>query len=198
MTPLVLASSSVTRQQLLRAAGVDFDVVVARLDEGSIRDGLLAEAATPRDVADALAEMKARRVAERRTDAVVIGCDQVLDLDGRILGKPASPQDARAQLYAMRGRTHRLLSAVVVYHRGVPQWRHVGIARLTMRNVSDEWLDGYISRNWHGIRHSAGSYLIEAEGVRLFAAVEGCHFSILGLPLVPLLGYLADRGFITA
>lgn len=195
--PLVLASSSETRLRLLRAAGLPVTAQSARIDEDTARAALEAEGATPRDTADALAEMKARRIGERTSGAVVIGCDQVLDFQGRAWGKAPTRDDARTQLRALRGQTHRLLSAVVLYHEGQPQWRHIGEARLTMRDFSDDWLDTYLSRNWDSLRHSAGGYLIEEEGVRLFSEVEGDYFTILGLPLLPLLGYLGQRGFIT-
>jgi septum formation protein len=196
--PIVLASASATRLRLLQAAGLAVAARPARLDEAAVRDSLAAEGAAPRDIADTLAELKAQRVAAGLPDAVVLGCDQVLDLDGRAWGKPADPAAAAAQLRALRGRTHRLHAAVVLFHAGRPQWRHVGEAQLTMRAVSDPWIDGYVARNWDRIRHSAGAYLIEEEGIRLFAAIAGDHFAILGLPLLPLLGYLGDRGFIDA
>lgn len=194
--PIILASSSETRLRLLRAAGIPVTATPARIDEESVRAALEGEDATPRDIADTLAEMKAQRVAHRNPDAVVLGCDQVLDFNGRAWGKPPTPEAARAQLQALRGNTHRLLSAVVLYHQGQPQWRHIGQVRLTMRDFSDDWLDGYIARNWESLRHSAGGYLLEEEGVRLFSAVEGDYFTVLGLPLLPLLGYLGQRGFI--
>jgi septum formation protein len=168
----------------------------ARLDEDTIRVALEAEGATPRDIADTLAEMKARKIGEKTPGAIVIGCDQVLDFKGRAWGKAPTIDAARLQLRSLRGQTHRLLSAMVLYHEGQPQWRHIGEARLTMRNFSDEWLEGYLSRNWESLRHSAGGYLLESEGVRLFSAVEGDYFTVLGLPLLPLLGYLGERGFI--
>jgi len=194
--PIILASSSETRLRLLRAAGIPVTATPARIDEESVRAALEGEDATPRDIADTLAEMKAQRVAHRNPDAVVLGCDQVLDFNGRAWGKPPTPEAARTQLQALRGNTHRLLSAVVLYHQGQPQWRHIGQVRLSMRDFSDDWLDGYIGRNWESLRHSAGGYLLEEEGVRLFSAVEGDYFTVLGLPLLPLLGYLGQRGFI--
>ncbi len=194
--PIVLASSSETRLRLLRAAGLPVSAQAARIDEEAARSALEAEGATPRDIADTLAEMKARKIAEKTPGAIVLGCDQVLDFKGRAWGKSATESAARDQLRALRGNTHRLLSAVVLYHDGRPQWRHIGEATLTMRTFSDDWLEGYLSRNWSDLRHSAGGYLLEAEGVRLFEQVEGDYFSILGLPLLPLLGYLGQRGFI--
>lgn len=193
---LVLASTSATRRMLLEAAGVPVEPVAARVDEEGVRRALEAEGATPRDVADTLAEMKARKVAERRPDAMVLGCDQVLEAGRKVFAKPETPEEARAQLMELRGKTHRLLSAAVIYDKGEPVWRHVGEARLTMRGFSDAYLDDYIARNWDSIRHSVGGYKLEEEGVRLFERVEGDHFTILGLPLMPLLAYLGVRGII--
>jgi septum formation protein len=195
---IILASASIIRQQLLERAGLAVTALAARIDEESIRHALQAEAATPRDVADALAEMKARKLAEKHPQALVIGCDQVLEVDGMIFGKPDSPETARSQLRALRGKTHRLLSAVVVYDRGEPVWRHMGVVRLTMRDVSDAYLDDYLDRNWDSIRHAVGAYKLEEEGVRLFSVIDGDYFTVLGLPLLPLLNYLGQRGFIAA
>lgn len=193
-TKLILASGSSIRRQMLERAGVDFDVQVARLDEDMIRDALLAEGAGPRDIADTLAEMKARKISDKRPGTLVIGCDQVLSLDGRILSKPASPDEARHQLRALRGQRHQLLSAVVIVEDGQPLWRHVGVVRLMMRDFSDAFLEGYLLRNWPGIGDSVGAYKLEEEGVRLFSRVEGDYFTVLGMPLVELLSYLTLRG----
>lgn len=195
---LVLASSSAIRAALLRNAGLDPEIRPARIDEDAIRASLEANDAGPRDLADALAELKACRVSERDPEALVLGCDQILDLDGRIFTKPDDPHAARAQIRALSGRTHRLHSAAVVCRAGEPLWRHVGTARLTMREVSDTYLDDYVARNWQSIRHSVGAYKLEEEGVRLFSHIEGDHFTILGLPLIELLTWLAVRGDIAA
>lgn len=198
MTRLILASQSAIRRQLLQNAGLVFESLPVRIDEDTIRAGLEAEDAHPRDIADTLAEMKARRVADKNPDAVVIGCDQVLEFQRRVWGKPDSAEHAYAQLTALRGQTHRLLSAVVIYDRGEPVWRHIGQVRLTMRDFSDAYLRDYIARNWDQIRHSVGAYQLEHEGIRLFSQVEGDYFTVLGLPLLPLLNYLTDRGFIAS
>lgn len=194
--PILLASASETRLALLRNAGIETSALPARIDEEAIRAALEAEGAHPQDIADALAEMKARKIAERHPEALVLGCDQVLEFDRRAWGKPETPAVARAQLLAMRGQTHRLLSAIVLYDKGAPIWRHIGRVELTMRSFSDAWLDGYISRNWDSLRHSAGGYKLEEEGVRLFTDIRGDYFTVLGLPLLPLLAYLEFRGFI--
>lgn len=196
MRPLILASSSEIRAQLLANAGVPVEIKPARIDEEAIRAALEAERAGPRDVADALAEMKARKISEKQGDALVLGCDQVLHFKGEILSKPESVDAARAQLRRLRGNRHALLSAVVIYEAGKPVWRHVGEVRLTMRSFSDAYLDAYLDRNWNSIRHAVGAYKLEEEGVRLFSHIEGDYFTVLGLPLLAVLDYLGTRGLI--
>ena len=194
--PIILASGSSIRRTLLESAGLDFDVVNARIDEETVRDALLEENASPRDIADALAELKAQKVSAKHLDALVIGCDQVLNFEGRIISKPTSKDALQEQLKDMRGNRHELLSAVVVYEQGKPVWRHVGVVRMTMRNFSDSYLEDYLTRNWESVRDAAGGYKLEEEGVRLFAAVHGDYFNVLGLPLIELLSYFGVRGVI--
>ncbi len=196
--PLILASGSVIRADMLRRAGVVVQIVIPRVDEDALRAGLLAEGATPRDLADALAEQKARKVAGKHPNARVLGCDQVLVLNGTILTKPASRDEAAVQLRQLRGHTHQLLSAAVLFDAGVPVWRHVDTATLTMRDFSDGYLGGYLSRGWPDIASSVGAYKLEEEGVRLFSRIEGSHFTILGLPLLPLVLHLGRIGAIDA
>ena len=196
--PIILASGSDIRAQLLRNAGVDFTVEVARIDEETVRQSLQAEDATPRDIADTLAELKAQRIAAKHPGALVIGCDQILTHGRSILTKPDSPDHALAQLKSLRGKKHQLLSAAVIYGEGKPLWRHVGTVRLTMRDASDTYLADYVARNWESIRHAVGAYKLEEEGVRLFARIEGDYFNVLGLPLLELLSYLTLRGTLPA
>ena len=194
---IILASGSDIRATLLRNAGLEFDVIVPRVDEQTMTQSLIAEAASPRDIADALAEMKALRVAAKNPDALVIGCDQVLAHGRELLSKPQTPEQAIAQLKSLRGQTHQLACPRPSYYAGgKPQWRHVGQTRLFMRDVSDAYLDAYVARNWDSIRHAVGAYKLEEEGARLFSRVEGDYFNVLGIPLLELLSYLTLRGTI--
>ncbi len=126
----------------------------------------------------------------------MLGCDQVAELKGEILSKPRSQGEARDQLAALSGQTHRLLSAAVVYENGTPVWRHVGVVRLTMRSLSPGYIDDYVARNWESIRHAVGGYKLEEEGVRLFSLIDGDYFHVLGLPLTELLSYLITKGYV--
>ncbi|MBK5947278.1 septum formation protein Maf [Rhodobacter veldkampii DSM 11550] len=193
-TPLILASGSEIRARLLRGAGLSPQVISPRIDEEAIRTALLAEGASPRDLADLLAEMKTRKLSERHPGALVLGADQVLDCDGQIFSKPTSPDDAAAQLARLSGRSHRLLSALVVSQDGKPVWRHIGEARLTMHPIPEPERTAYLLRNWPDIRHCVGCYKLEEEGARLFSRIEGDYFTILGLPLIEFLSWLRFRG----
>ena len=192
--PLILASQSASRAEVLRHARVGFEAVAARVDEAAVKTAMLAEAAPPRDIADALAELKARRVATRRPDALVLGCDQMLVCEGRTFDKPMDVAAARAQLRVLRGRVHELLSAAVVFEDARPVWRHVGRARLTMRAFSDEFLESYLNEQGSAVLASVGGYKLEDGGAQLFARVEGDIFTVMGVPLLELLGFLRSRG----
>lgn len=192
--PIILASGSSIRSQLLWQAKVAHEVQIARVDEQMIKSSLIAEGAPPRDIADALAELKASKISEKNPDALVIGCDQVLEHSGALLSKPASRQEAITQLQMLRADRHTLLSAAVIYQGGKPQWRNVGVVRLIMRDASDAYITDYVDRNWDSIRHAVGSYKLEEEGVRLFARVDGDYFNVLGMPLLEILNYLTLRG----
>ncbi len=190
---IILASGSEIRKTLLENAGVSFEVRPARVDEAAIKKSLLAEGAKPHDIADALAEYKAQRVAGKYPSALVIGCDQVLVCDGAVFDKANDLAEAAATLRVLRGKPHQLLSAVVIYDEGKPVWRTVGRAQLIMRNFSDEFLAGYLERNKDDILSTVGCYMLEAEGVQLFARVQGDYFTVLGFPLLDVLEFLRNR-----
>jgi len=193
---LILASSSQIRRDLLQNAGLTVVTVPPRVDEDAIRDAMILDGTNPRDIADTLAEAKARKVAGKHPSALVLGCDQILAQGPRIFAKAETLDEARAQLRDLRGKTHQLLSALVLYDAGQPIWRHVSVARLTMRDLSDAYLDDYLSRHWPSVADAVGCYKLEQEGARLFTEIEGDYFTVLGLPLLPLLNFFALRGFI--
>ena len=192
---IVLASSSPTRAAMLRGARIPFEVRPARVDETAARDALTAAGHGPRDVADALAELKALRV---RASGLVLGCDQLLDYDGAILSSPGTPEEAKARLRALAGRRHRLHAAAVLVEEARPVWRHVASVTLTMRPLSDAFVADYVSRNWEAIRGTPGAYLVEGEGARLFSRIDGDHEAALGLPLKALVDALVARGVLAS
>lgn len=180
---------------MLRAAGVDVTAQQAGVDEARIKTALSAEGAKPRDIADALAEAKAIKVSRKFPAELVIGCDQILVTDdGQLLDKPHDSAAAIAQLEILSGRSHRLISAVVIAEAGLPVWRLVDTAQMTMRELSKDFITQYVELHWDQIRHCVGCYRIEAEGAQLFASVSGSQFTIIGLPLLPVLDYLRLRG----
>lgn len=191
---IVLASGSGSRRALLTQAGVPFTVAVAAVDETAVKQAMAASGAAPGEVAETLAELKAARVSPRHPGAVVIGADQMLDCDGAWYDKPESLEAARTQLRSLRGRTHRLTSAVVAVRDGVRLWHCRPEARLTMRAFSDTFLDSYLDRSGEDLLGAVGCYRLEGLGVQLFARVEGDHSTILGLPLLPLLDFLRENG----
>ncbi len=194
MTPVVLASTSSSRMALLKAAGVSFEARSPGVDEAAAKDALTGEGASPRDVADALAELKALRGARGTSGALVIGADQTLELDGALVDKAGSLDEARTRLQAMRGKAHKLHSGVVVVRDGAPIWREVKSATLWMRPFSDAFLDGYLDREGEAILSSVGCYRLEDEGVQLFSRIDGDYFTILGLPMLGLLDLLRLHG----
>ena len=193
LAPVTLASKSSARQMILKNAGVAFEAVSPGVDEATAKAGLLAEAVPPRDIADALAEMKAVKVSTKRP-GLVIGADQTLDLRGELIDKVDTLDEARARLLELRGQVHKLHSAVVVARDGQPIWRIVESAKLSVRPFSESWLDQYIERRGEALLWSVGCYELEAEGVQLFDHVDGDYFTILGLPLIGLLDFLRLHG----
>jgi septum formation protein len=197
---LVLASGSATRRALLEAAGVVFRVYPAQVNEAALRDALFAADAcvSHESVALALAEEKAKAVSAEEQDALVVGADQVLSCEGHLFEKPASVGEARAQLLALRGKTHALHSAVALAENGKVVWQTTRTARLTVRAFSDAALDAYLARAGDAVLTSVGAYQIEGPAVQLFDEIDGDHTTILGLPLLPLLKELRRREVLLA
>lgn len=193
MTRLILASASPSRRQLLTNAGLAFETEVSGVDEDEITRSLTADRAPPQAIAEALAEMKALRVSRRHHDAMVIGGDSTLACNGRLFDKPTTMEAARQQLLALAGQTHELFSSVVVARGGVRLWHHTGRARLTMRAFDQSFVDAYLERAGDTVLSSVGAYQLEGLGANLFARIEGDYFTILGLPLLPLLSFLAEH-----
>ncbi len=192
--PVVLASGSATRRALMRDAGLRFTATAVALDEAAIKAALRAKGADPAEVSLALADAKAMRVPD--SEALVIGSDQLLVCDGGWFDKPADLADARAQLWQLRGRTHALLTAVTCWRGGQVIWHHVARAHLVMRAFSEPFLDAYLAAEGEAVLSSVGAYRLEGRGMQLFDAVEGEHAAVLGLPMLPLLGFLRRYGVI--
>lgn len=197
---LVLASRSAARRAMLDAAGVAHDAMAAGVDEEAAKAALRADGLGARDLADALAELKAIRVSARAPTALVLGADQtlVLDDDGTMLDKAEDRTAAAAQLRRLAGRTHSLYSAAVIAEGGRPVWRQVDRARLTVRPLSDAFIDAYLDAEYAEAAGCVGVYRIEGPGAQLFSRIEGSHFTILGLPLLAVLDYLRIRGILTS
>ena len=196
---IILASQSASRKAMLAAAGVDFSAEAAGVDEDSVKAAMIAEGTDGRRLADALAEMKAVKVSRRHPTALVLGCDSTVAAeDGTLINKAETREESRAQLQALRGTTHKLTSAAVVALGGEPIWRHVDTAKLTMRPFSDAFLDSYLEAEWPAIGGCVGGYRLEGLGAQLFSRIDGDHFTILGLPLLPLLDWLRVRGELLA
>lgn len=190
MSGLILASTSQSRRTMLTAAGVAFSAEAPGVDEDAVKDSLKGESAAPAAIAETLAELKARKVSLRHPDAFVIGADQVLDCEGAMYDKPSDVATARRQLQALRGRAHRLTASVVVARGDARLWHRTEVATLHMRLFTDAFLDGYLARVGEAACRSVGAYQLEGLGAQLFSRIEGDYFTILGLPLLPLLDFL--------
>jgi septum formation protein len=194
--PLVLASASPARGELLRRAGIAFIAAPAAIDEAEIKAAYLAESRPAAECAAALAETKAARVARRHPGNLVVGADQILICEDAWFDKPADLAAARAQLLALRGKRHELVSAICVVRDGERLWHFVDRSTLTMRNFSDAFLEDYLAAAGSDALGSVGAYRLEAMGVQLFSRIEGGYFAILGLPLLPLLEFLRGYGVV--
>lgn len=194
---IVLASKSAARRAVLDGAGVAYEAITAGVDEDAVKAAMLAEGANAREIADALAELKAIKVS-RSHPGFVVGADQTLELEGELYDKAETVADARARLQVLRGKPHKLHSAVVVAKDGAPIWREVVTATLTMRDFSDTFLDDYLADEGEAALGSVGCYRLEGRGVQLFSRIDGDYFTILGLPLMGLLDLLRRHGELPA
>ena len=196
---LILASNSASRKAMLGNAGVPFIAEASGAEEDAAKAALAEVGTSPRDTADALAELKALKVSMRHPADLVLGSDSIVVLDdGTSLDKPETHEDAERHLRAMSGGTHRLISAAVIAEGGRPVWRHVDIAKLQVRALSDDFIRTYLDTEWPAIAGCVGCFRIEGPGVQLFARTEGSHFTILGMPLIPVLDFLRVRGILAS
>lgn len=193
---IILASKSPFRATLLKNAGIEFSARSAEIDERAVEAPLYDSGATPEDVALVLAEAKALDVSEKNPEGLVIGSDQTLSLGDEVLHKPEDMEAARRQLLRLSGQTHHLNSAVVLARNGQTLWRHVSVARMTLRKLDPGFIGRHLARVGPIALQSVGAYQYEGEGVQLFEKVEGDYFTIVGLPLLPLLAELRREGAI--
>jgi septum formation protein len=191
---LILASSSRSRADMLRNAGVEFEIAPAHADEDAIKKSMAGSGAAA--IAGALAELKALTISTIHPKALVLGADQILDFEGEIVSKSESMTEAAALLRRLRGKSHRLVTAAVLALNGAPVWRHVEISTLQMRQFSDEFLRSYLAAEGEDLLSGVGCYRLEGRGAQLFEHVNGDYFAILGLPLLPLLAALRERGIL--
>ena len=199
-TRLVLASVSLTRQRLLTAAGIAFEIITPQVDEAVVREAVKAGAGEvePADIAEILARAKAEEVSARHPEAVVIGADQILSCDDEIFSKAETIDEAREILLKLRGRTHELHAAVAIAEDGETTWTTVDTAHLTMRTFTPACLGRYMAQAGTGVLESVGAYKLEEAGIQLFERIEGDYFTILGLPMLPLLAELRGRKLVVA
>ena len=198
MKPIVLASKSASRSAVLAAAGVTFEAIGSGVDEAQTKAGLLAKGTNARDVAKTLARLKAAAVSKARPDALVIGADQTLELDGALVDRAESLAEGGQRLKALRGRFHELHAALALAVEGRVVWRHAESPRVTLRRFSDTFLEDYLNRNREAVLGSVGCYHLEGEGAQLIERIEGDYFAVLGLPLLPLLDELRRREALAA
>jgi septum formation protein len=190
---LILASGSAARRSMFENAGLAFEIMPAGIDEESVMKTAQAQGMAFDKIAQKLADEKAILISHKNPEALVIGADQVMECEGALLQKAQDKNQAREKLKRLRGKTHSLVSAVSVAQNGEILWRHASIATLSMQNFSDETLERYIDRAGDVLTSCVGAYALEGIGVRLFEKIEGEYFTILGLPLLPLLNYLRQE-----
>ena len=190
---IILASGSQSRRAVLAAAGVEAETIKPNVDEDAAKASFRAAGMKVRDQAMQLAELKSVKVSMREP-GLVIGCDQMLSLDGEAFDKPADLAEARNHLVKLSGKSHTLETAIVISEEGKPVWRHLARPKLTVRKLSEPFIESYVETVAEPLLSTVGAYQLEGRGAQLFTRIEGDYFSILGLPLLPLLDYLRTRG----
>tara|TARA_B100001057_G_scaffold118245_2_gene116826 strand:- start:2063 stop:2674 length:612 start_codon:yes stop_codon:yes gene_type:complete len=195
---LILASSSHVRKELLLNANIPFVSIKPNIDEAEVKSSLLMEGYSPREIADALAELKASKISLKHPSSLVLGCDQILEFEGTLLEKPASKTLAVEQLLKLSGKHHVAFSAAVIFENCHPIWRFVGKTELIFKKNSENYISDYVNRNWDSIKDCVGGYKIEEEGCRLCTKINGDFFSILGMPLLEIINFLGIKGMIDA
>ncbi len=194
---LILASQSKSRLNMLHRAGLIVEAKPSLFDEDSVKTAMHAQGANARMIADTLAEQKALKISNKFPDELVLGADQILALDdGIMLDKATDIAAAKKQLKQMSGKVHRLISAAVICEGGKAVWRHIDIAKMDMRPLSDRFIINYTTQNWESVRYNVGCYAIEDEGSQLFRRIEGSLFTVMGLPLLAILDYCRIRGLL--
>lgn len=191
---IILASTSATRQKMLQDCGLAFEAIAAPIDEGLIRASATAEQMPPLDIAILLAEMKAKRLALQGVEGMIIGCDQLLECDGQLYGKPKTKEDAARQLSELAGRQHRLLTAAVIFQGGNRIWHAHASPELMIRALTDTEIDAYLDRLGDAAFYSPGSYQIEGVGAQILQTIKGDPYAILGMPLLDILAFLRNHG----
>lgn len=194
--PIILASASKTRSHLLTAAGIYHEIVPANVDEPTIKSDLISEGVGPALISEFLADAKAKKISVSQPDSLVLGADQILECEGFLFDKPTDAASARIQLLNLRGKTHRLWTSAVVARAGTRLWHQTETAELKMRNFSDSFLDQYMALEGDNILSCVGGYRLEGRGAQLFSGVSADYFTILGLPLLPLLRFLRANDII--
>lgn len=194
--PLILASGSESRRHMLEAARIVFETVISAVNEEETKAALIAKKTAPREIAAALAELKAMTVSKRRPDAIVLGADQLLVCDGTFYDKAKDLESAKRILRGLRRRKHELVTAAILIKGSAVLWQHVDTAQLWMRDFSDAFLDSYVASEGRALLTCVGCYHIEGPGAQLFSRIEGDHFTIQGLPLLLVLEALREAGVI--
>jgi septum formation protein len=194
---VILASASKSRSQILGAVGITHQVIPANINEAKVKLDLIQNGADLLTIAETLAELKAQKISCLHTNSLVIGADQILDYEGEILNKPRNIDDAKAHLNKLSGRNHTILVSACVLLKGNVLWRYSDKANMEMRSLSDSYIDWYLSQTKDQVCETLGAYRLEGLGAQLFKSIEGDFFSILGLPLLPLLEELRIQGVLS-